>query len=74
MLGEMQFFPQSYFLVIEGAINGTGMNSEDHALDLDGLMHKPFEASWGIATVDGHLVNTINSFHPKGYSSKPVPF
>lgn len=74
MLGDMQFFPQSYFLIVDAAINGREVVAEEYALDLDNLQHKAFDAAWNIATVDGHMVNTITSFHPKGYSAKPVPF
>lgn len=74
LLGDMQFFPQSYFLMVDAAINSREVKAEDYALDLDTLKNRPFEASWAVATVDGHMINTISSFHPKGYATKPLPF
>lgn len=74
MLGDMQFYPQAYFLMVDAAINGREIKAEDYALDLDTLLHKPFDASWGVATVDGHITNVVNSFHPKGYGATAPAF
>ena len=74
MLGDMQFFPQAYFLTVDSAINHREVKAEDYALDLDNLLHKPFDASWGVATVDGHITNVISSFHPKGYGATAPAF
>lgn len=74
MMGDMQFFPQAYFLMVDAAINGREVKAEDYALDTDTLLHKPFDASWGVATVDGHITNVINSFHPKGYGATAPAF
>lgn len=74
VLGAMQFFPQQTFIEIDSAITGKEHEPGEFSFDTESLVHKPFEASWGIATVDGHLTNTINGFHPKGYSTKPVAF
>jgi hypothetical protein len=74
MMGDMQFFPQSYFLMVDAAINGRDIKPEDYAFDTDTLLHKPFDANWGVITVDGHLTNVINSFHPKGYATQGPSF
>ncbi len=74
MMGEMQFFPDSYLLMVDAAINGREIKAEDYALDTDSLLHKPFDANWGVATVDGHIVNVVNSFHPKGYKAQGPAF
>jgi len=74
MLGDMQFFPQSYFLLVDSAINGREVKAVDYAFDTDSVLHKPFDAAWGVETVEGHLVNVINSFHPKGYGAQAPSF
>jgi hypothetical protein len=74
LMGDMQFFPQSYFLMVDSAINGREVKPTDYSLDLDNLVHKPFDAAWGVQTVDGHLTNVINSFHPKGYGATAPGF
>lgn len=80
MMGDMQFFPQQAFLKLDAAVRGLpDVNMEDFKdkpmnLDLDTLLHKPIDVSWGIATVDGHMTNTINSFHPKGYGASAPAF
>jgi hypothetical protein len=74
MMGDAQFFPQAYMLSLDSAITGREVKAEDYALDTDLLLHKPFDASWGVTTVDGHMVNTINSFHPRGYGASAPAF
>lgn len=74
MMGEMQFFPQSQFLNLDSAVNGREVKPEEYLLDLDNLLNKPFEAAWGVETVEGHLVNVINDFHRKGYKSQAPAF
>lgn len=74
MLGDMQFFPEAYFLILDSAINGREVKPEDYAFDTESVLHKPFDASWGVATVDGHIVNVINSFHPRGYKATGPSF
>jgi len=74
LMGDMQFWPQSYFLNVDAAINGRDVKPEDYALDTDNLIHKPMDISWGVQTVDGHLINIINSFHPKGYGATGPAF
>jgi hypothetical protein len=74
MLGDMQFFPTQHFLMLDSAITGREIVPEEYMLDTDKLLHKPFEVSWGVTSVDGHLVNTINSFHPKGYGQEAPAF
>lgn len=74
MLGDMQFFPTAYFLNLDSAITGREVKPEEYQLDTDELLHKPFDAAWGVQTVDGHLVNVVNSFHPRGYGSSAPAF
>jgi hypothetical protein len=74
LMGDMQFFPQAYLLMLDAAISGREVKPEDYNLDTDTLLHKPFDASWGVTTVDGHMVNVINSFHPRGYGSSGPAF
>ena len=74
LLGDMQFFPQSHLLMVDAAITGREIKPEDYALDTEALLHKAMDVSWGIQTVDGHLVNIINSFHPRGYSTQGPAF
>lgn len=74
MMGDMQFFPQSYFLVLDSAISGREVKAEDYMFDTDSILHKPFDAAWGVQTVDGHITNVINSFHPKGYGATAPGF
>ena len=74
MLGDMQFFPQAYFLIVDSAITGREVKPEEFDLDTEALVHKPFDAAWGVMTVDGHIVNVINSFHPAGYKSSAPAF
>lgn len=74
MMGDMQMFPQSYLLQIDSAISGRDITPEDYALDTDSLLHKPVDVSWGVETVDGHLVNVVNSFHPRGYANSAPAF
>jgi hypothetical protein len=74
LLGEMQFYPTAYFLQVEAAILGKDVVPEDHKLDTDNLLDKPFDASWGVATVEGHLINIINGFHPAGYGAGAPAF
>jgi len=74
LMGDMQFFPKAYFLNLDSAITGRTVTPEDYALDLDSLKHKPFDAAWGVQTVDGHLINVINSFHPRGYGANAPAF
>ena len=74
LLGDMQFFPQCYFLQLDSAISGRSVENTDYALDLDSLIHKPFDADWQTATVDGHLTNTIGNFYPKGYGKTGPAF
>lgn len=74
LLGEMQFFPQPVLLELDAAITGREIVPEDYSMDLDTLLHKVFDASWGVDTVNGHLINTINGFHPRGYSATAPAF
>lgn len=74
LLGSMQFFPQQTFIELDTAITGDEHKPEDFELNTESLINKPFEAAWGIGTVDGHMTNVINGFHPRGFSKKPLPF
>src|SRR5215472_9782885 len=74
LMGDMQFFPQSDFLMLDSVINGRDIEPKDYAFDTDSILHKPFDAAWGVETVNGHLVNVINSFHTKGYGAQAPGF
>lgn len=74
LLGDMQFFPQSYFLQLDSVINGRKIETADYAFDTESIIGKPFDADWQITTVDGHLTNTIGSFYPKGYGKSGPAF
>jgi hypothetical protein len=74
LLGEAQFYPVAYMLQLDSAISGRKVVPENYYLDTDSLLHKPFDAAWGVATEDGHLFNTINAFHPKGYGASAPAF
>ena len=74
LLGEMQFYPQAYFLQVDAAINNKKVEAKDYPLDTDTLVNAPFEAKWGVATVDGRLINTIDAFYPVGYSASAPAF
>lgn len=74
LLGEMQFYPIPYFLEINAAIKNISVTPEDFDLDTDTLKLQPFDASWGVATVEGRLVNIINGFHPAGYGKSAPAF
>jgi hypothetical protein len=75
LLGEMQFFPDKYLLLLIAAIEGKHEPEMiDKALDIEALLHKPFDASWGTNTVDGRLINTIDGFHPAGYAKEAPAF
>jgi len=74
LMGDMQFFPQAYFLQVDSAITGRQITPENYSIDLDDLKNKPFDAAWGVQTVDGHLINVINSFHPRGYGASAPAF
>lgn len=72
LLGDMQFYPQSSLLLIDAAINNKKVEPVNYALDTDDLVMKPFDAQWGVETVEGRLINTILNFYPEGYG-KSVP-
>lgn len=74
LLGEAQFYPDCYFLELDAAINGTKVEAIDKDLDTDTLLHKPLDVAWGVATVEGRLINIIVSFHPKGYGAAAPAF
>lgn len=75
MLGEMQFFPTSHLTLLDAAISNNGkLKADGYDLDLEQLLHKPFDAKWSVNTVEGRLVNLIDSFHPKGYGAEAGPF
>ena len=75
LLGEMQMFPNSYMLLLLAAVEGkSDIEVKDVALDTHTLLHKPFDASWGNNTVDGRLINTVDAFHPAGYSKEKPAF
>lgn len=74
LLGEQQYYPQSYLLQLDAAIKNIEVVPRDYALDTDELLNQPFDAAWGIATVEGHMINIIVSFHPSGYGASAPAF
>src|ERR1700757_4431771 len=46
LLGDMKFFPISYFLQVDSAINGREVKPEEYQLDTDSLIYKPFDTQW----------------------------
>lgn len=72
LLGEMQFFPVSYLLLLAQAQGLVGEEPGNFQLDTDQLIDKPMMADWGVAPVEGRLVNIINGFHPANYDVKPA--
>lgn len=72
LLGDMQFFPVAYMMLLAGAALGREIGAE--AIDTDTILHKPFEAAWGTTTVEGRLINIILDFHPVGYSKEAPAF
>ena len=75
LLGEMQFYPVSYLLQLQAAVEGKDdVDAIEQDLDTDSLLHSPFDCAWGTATVEGRLINVINSFHPAGYGESVPAF
>jgi hypothetical protein len=74
LLGEMQFMPMSYLLLLAQAMNLVNGQPQEFALDTDNLLHQPMDVNWGVATVEGRLINIINSFHNKGYAASAPAF
>ena len=66
LLGTMQFYPHSYFLIIDAAIKNAKVEAVDKNIDTDELLHKPLSITVGIQTVEGALINTITAFLPVG--------
>ncbi len=66
LLGDMKFFPTSAFLEIDAAINRKKVEAADKNIDTDTLVDKPLAVIWGVATVEGKLVNDILGFLPAG--------
>jgi hypothetical protein len=74
LLGEMQFYPQAYFLIVNAAITGKKVEPADFQLDTDTLLHKPFVGQWGVGTVEGRLINVINGFQDTASASASPAF
>jgi hypothetical protein len=75
LLGDMQFYPQAYFLIIAAAIEGeNNVQAIDTDLDTDDLVHAALDCTWGTATVEGRLINVIVDFHPSGYGASAPGF
>lgn len=74
-LGEMQYFPMPTMATdLDFAITGVDHGIKDYELNTDDLLNKPFDAAWGVNSVDGHLTNIIVGFHPKGYGAEGPAF
>lgn len=74
LMGEMQFFPTSYMLQLAQACNIDDGEVKQTSFDTDNLLHQPFDGAWGVATVDGRLINVINAFHNAGYAAAAPAF
>lgn len=72
LLGDMKFFPVSYLLQLDVAVNGGELGAKD--MDTDSLLFKPFDSQWTVATVEGRLVNDVVAFHPAGYGATAPSF
>ncbi len=72
ILGEMQFYPQAYMLQLFAATENGKPSAGPR--DTDNLLHKPFDAVWGVHTVEGRIINVINGFHPAGYGKDTPTF
>ncbi len=72
LLGDMKYFPVSYMLQVDAAINGNAPGAK--ALDTDDLLFKPFDSQWTVQTVEGRLVNDVVAFHPSGYGATAPSF
>lgn len=74
LLGEQQFYPVSYFLVLFKVTGLDDGKPKQTALDTDDLLHTEMDTTWAVQTVDGHLINVINEFHPMGYGAQAPAF
>ena len=72
ILGDMKFFPVSYLLQLDIAIN-VG-ERKGRQLDTENLLFKSFDSQWTVQTVEGRLVNDIVAFHPAGYGATAPSF
>lgn len=73
-LGDLQCYPSAYLLQVAAAANKTPVGAVNKLLDTDDLKHKPFDAQWGVITVDGALKNVILGFYPSGYAKGAPAF
>lgn len=74
LLGEMQYFPVGNLLQILAAIKNQPVVPADKDEEINDYIGRPFDAAWGIATVEGRMINVINAFHPKGYGATAPAF
>ena len=74
VMGDMSMFPNSYLLVVDGAIKGRKVDAVDYELDTDSLLNQPLDFQWAVQTNEGRLINTIVGFFPSGYGSKAPAF
>ena len=74
LLGDMKFFPVSYLLQVDAAINGKAVEAKDYQMDTDTLVNQPFDTQWSVATVEGRLVNDVVAFFKAGYGATAPSF
>lgn len=74
LLGDQQYFPQSYMLLLFKATGVDDGKVKNANFDTDDLVHKPMVTNWGTATVDGRVINTINEFYPVSYGTAGAGF
>lgn len=74
VLNGMQYVPQSTFLALDAAINGTKVEPVAKALDTDSLLNKPFTGIVAVQTDEGKLVNVITGFLKSGAAAAGTPF
>lgn len=74
ILGDMQFYPDAYFLVVDAAIRNAKVEAVNKSLDTDDLLDKPFDCQWGIHLAEGRPINVILNFYPSGYAASAPAF
>jgi hypothetical protein len=76
VLGGLQFVPMGATMAqIAAAIKGNAqVEVNSGSADLDEMLNQSLDLNIGVETIDGKLVNVINSFLPAGSANRPTPF
>jgi hypothetical protein len=72
LMPESNLYPHVYLLNLQSAIEKQAKHAGD--LDLDQLLHKPFDISVVATIIEGVPKNMINGFHPAGYGAQGPAF